>query len=79
MFENINAKNPSCDHYFEICACKNVTIKNCTFLGMKEKNPDRKMVEMIQIDNCDKYAFPWFENKNSATYDSTINQNIGNR
>lgn len=76
LFENIFATKAYNDHYFEICACKNVTIKNCTFVGVKKQKEDRQMVEMIQIDMCTRNAFPWFSDKNSITYDGTTNQNI---
>lgn len=76
LFENIFATKADNDHYFEICACKNVTIKNSTFIGIKKQKEGRQMVEMIQIDMCTRNAFPWFLDKESVTYDGTTNQNI---
>lgn len=75
-FDNIKASEPANDHYFEICACKNFVVKNSQFWGVKCQAEDRRFVEMIQIDMCNKNAFPWFTDKCSKTYDKSVNKNI---
>ena len=69
LFENISFENCHRDHYIEICACKNFTIRDCTFTGMTSDNSSRK--EYVNIDNCLYGNFPWFSSQ-SETYDGTI-------
>ena len=56
LFENIGFKDCTRDHYIEICACKNVTVRDCTFKGMPTGDTSRK--EYINIDNCVYNNFP---------------------
>ena len=69
LFENIGFKNCTRDHYIEICACKNVTVRDCTFKGMPTGDTSRK--EYINIDNCVYSNFPYM-NENSVMYDGTV-------
>ena len=73
LFEDIDFIDSKNDHWFEICAEKNFTIKKCNFKGVRSENNGNR--EMIQIDVCSYYAFPWFTS-NSICYDSTVNKNI---
>lgn len=67
--DRVQFSNGSNDHYFEICACKNFNITNCSFVGMSTTAPSRK--EYINIDNCTYSNFPHLP-ADSATYDLTI-------
>ena len=69
LFENISFEDCRRDHYLEICACKNVTVRDCSFKGMTSGNPSVK--EYINIDNCKYDNFPWLD-EDSVTYDGTI-------
>lgn len=68
--DRVQFSNGSNDHYFEICACKNFNITNCSFVGMSTTAPSRK--EYINIDNCTQSNFPHFSDTTSPTYDLTI-------
>lgn len=70
LVENVVFKDCTRDHYFEICACKNVTIRDCLFQGMGSGGSSRK--EYINIDNCTYGNFPWFASQDSVTYDGTV-------
>ena len=69
LFENISFEDCLRDHYIEICACKNFTIRDCTFTGMT--NDESARTEYVNIDNCVYENFPWFSSQ-SETYDGTI-------
>ena len=75
LIENVNIQDIDWDHAIEIAGCKNVTIKNCIFKGIKTQVSDRQYVEYIQLDQCNKDAFPRFV-ENSLCYDNTPNQSI---
>lgn len=72
LFERISFLNTLGNHAVEICACRNVTIRNCIFSGIKH---DAGVREYINIDQCNYEAFPWLDS-GSATYDGTVNKNI---
>ena len=69
LFENISFKDCTRDHYIEICACKNVTVRDCTFKGMP--TGDTSIKEYINIDNCVYSNFPYMD-ENSVMYDGTV-------
>lgn len=57
-------------HFIEICACKNVTIRNCSFSGMT-LNYVAPQVEYIDIDNCTADNFPHLPS-DSVMFDGTV-------
>lgn len=73
LVEKVDFSNTLNNHFFEICACKNYTIKNCSMVGMRTATGGT--FEYVNIDNCVYSNFPWFA-ENSPTYDSTPNKSV---
>jgi len=68
LFENITFKNVTDNHFIELSALKDVTIRKCRFLNFKNVDTaNRNYVEAIQIDTSTASAFPAF-----GGYDNTI-------
>lgn len=74
--KNINFIHTYADHFLEIAANNNYLIENCTFGGVHITTESRNYVECIQIDDMTRSNFPWFDNANNPTYDSTTNNFI---
>lgn len=74
LIENVNFENCLNDHFIEICACSNFVIKNCTFTGMQYLA--NRTLEYINIDPCNRDAFPHFADGNETPYDGTVNKHI---
>lgn len=74
LFENVIFENSHNDHFLEICACKNYTIKNCQFIGMEYLTTS--VMEYINIDPCSRAPFPWLDDASSPFYDGTVNDGI---
>lgn len=74
LFENIIFENSHNDHFMEICACKNVVIRNCSFIGMEYLTTS--VMEYINIDPCSSGPFPWIDSSSSPFYDGTVNNGI---
>lgn len=72
IFEGVSFVNTLGNHALEICACKDVAVKDCVFSGMQHAAGVR---EYINFDQCDYDSFPWLD-QDSATYDGTVNKNI---
>lgn len=56
------------NHFIEMCASQNVTVRNCRFFGQETEGGIR---EMLQFDVCEPSSFRSFADKNSAAYDRT--------
>lgn len=66
-------------HVIQISACKNLTIKDCTFNGITIPDPETEenyiFKEVINIDPCTYGAQPYME-EDSPMYDNTVNEGI---
>ena len=73
---NVTFKDILC-HGIEFNSCKNVTVKDCKFLGYNLKNPDSAYKECIQLDYAGYAAFVLKDsNSKSKCYDGTCCSNI---
>lgn len=72
LIENVRFIECRTNHNIELCACRDVTIRNCVF---DIPTNDVEYIESINIDPCTHDSFPW-ANPDSATYDGTNNYNI---
>lgn len=70
---NIDFRNSTNDHFLEICACKDLFVDRCSFVGMENLNTS--VLEYINVDPCYFGPFPWNQNI-SSFYDGTINNRI---
>ena len=75
-FDNVRFHNCINDHYFEICACKNFIIRNCRFVGMK--NRESSVLEYINIDPLTSEPSTYFTGSSypSGNYDGTRNDGV---
>lgn len=76
LVNNIHFNNCLNDHWFEICACKDFTIQNCSFVGMKYR--EGAVHEYINIDPCTTEPSTYFTGGSypAGNYDGTRNLNI---
>ena len=72
LVQNVRFSDTGNNHYFEICACKNFKITNCTFTNMTSTSGTR---EFINLDQCEYVSFPWLP-ENSVMYDNTTNDGV---
>lgn len=71
LIENVKWKNCLNDHFLEICACNNYTVRGCSFVGMVSSSGT---LEYINIDPCTSQSFPHLNNP--SVFDGTPNKNI---
>ena len=74
LIENVTFKNSRGSHFLEIASCKNYTIRNCSFVGMFSNVVSVK--EYINIDICNKNAFPYVTPNDSPFYDGYKNSEL---
>lgn len=67
---NVNFTDCKSVHFIEISSCKNVVIRNCSFIGNISSIGGR--YEYVNIDPCTRTSFPWVTNVNSPMYDYTV-------
>lgn len=75
LLENLIVQNGITTHLMQICACRNVLVRGCSFVGHRYIDPDTGTTEYINIDPCDYTAFGGFP-EDSPTYDLTPNLNL---
>lgn len=75
LIEGVEVKDTKASHAIQIAACKNVTIRDCSFIGSAIQNETRNYVELIQLDFMTKAGVPgWCSYHN--IYDSTVNDGV---
>ena len=73
-FENVYFQTAGARHSIQLAACKNFTVKNCTFEGGKDASVTAAS-ELINIDSCTYGAQPYLS-QYSPIYDGTKNMNV---
>lgn len=74
LIENCAFEDARRSHFIEICACRNVTIRDCSFKGMT-LNYTAPQVEYINIDNCTADNFPHLP-ADSVMFDGTVDDGV---
>ena len=75
LVENVYMKNADYEHFVQLAACKNVTLKNCIFEGMKSPSSGKNYVEYVHITYMNESYFPYWTST-SKIFDTTINDTI---
>ena len=61
------------NHFIELCASQNITIRDCRFLGQATEGGAK---EMLQLDVCEPSSFRHFSDESSEAYDDTPLDNV---
>lgn len=72
--ENVHFLNCFGQHLLEMMSISGLEVKNCIFEG-QGRAIGAEYRECIQIDDCARSNFPWFDDENNPTYDGTPNRN----
>lgn len=74
LFRNLDFVDCNGQHILEMMAINGLHVDSCTFEGQTPAT-GYEYREMIQIDDCARDNFPWFNDENNPTYDGTPNKN----